>query len=292
MEKIQLSVTDFKNLARIHADKNMVFQMPDGDILKIFSPTYLQIFFNSTNGTIEDKILDAKEIPGVPQILVPRKAVYLGGNFAGYTMENAQGESFLSYTQNLTVSEQEDLLEFAKMYMAIENPVRKASNVVFPDLCTCDNIFIQPNQNEYNIQFIDYDGLQVDEHKSSSISNALGDMNRIRDKKYLNSNLFFTKELDKKSLIHLYFLSTFHVDLTKVDQYHPEIQKTTTLDDLFSFLQLDDWDVMDKVYKVLKGKGENEYLGEDVFRIADTYRMHAYPVPGKPNSYIKVLEKK
>jgi len=31
---------------------------------------------------------------------------------------------------------------------------------------------------------------------------------------------------------------------------------------------------------------------DDVFRIADTYRMHAYPVPNMPDRCIKVLEKK
>ena len=49
---------------------------------------------------------------------------------------------------------------------------------------------------------------------------------------------------------------------------------------------------MDKVYKAMHGRGSLEYLGNDVFHIADTYRMQAYPVPNMPNQYLKVLEKK
>lgn len=110
--------------------------------------------------------------------------------------------------------------------------------------------------------------------------------------KYINSDMSFKKELDIKSLIHLYFLTTFHMDLTKVGQFYPGTNNRVTLDDFFNCIHLDDWDIMDKVYKVMYGNSSNEYLGDDVFRIADTYRMHAYPVPNMPDRCIKVLEKK
>ena len=64
------------------------------------------------------------------------------------------------------------------------------------------------------------------------------------------------------------------------------------LDDVFSSIHLDDWDVMDKVYKSMQDKGTNEYLGDDVFRLADIYQMHVFCVPGRTGHYLKVLEKK
>ena len=43
----------------------------------------------------------------------------------------------------------------------------------------------------------------------------------------------FTKNLDKKSLILLYFLCTFHVDLNKVGIISPVTKTVITLDEIF-----------------------------------------------------------
>lgn len=292
MEKIQITEDILKRLNCIHANENMLFRMSNGDILKILSPSYIAAFNQCTGNCMEDKILNAKEVSGVLEIIVPKSAMYFGNRFIGYTMEGAVGQSYLDYTKNFTIDKQEDLYNYAEMYSAIEKPVRKACNVVFPDLCTCDNIFISQNSEGYRVQFIDYDGLQVGDQRSFCISSALGEPRDFANKKYLDHNMLFTKELDKKSLIHLYFLSAFHIDLTQVNKFHLEINGYVTLDDVFSSIHLDDWDVMDKVYKAMQDKGTNEYLGDDVFRLADTYQMHAFCVPGRTGQYFKVLEKK
>lgn len=292
MEKIEITKDIFSGAQCICAGTNVLFQMSNGDILKIFSPSYIVDFNRYTGNSMEDKILSAKEICGVPEIIVPKNAMYFNNCFVGYTTEGAVGTSYFEYTKNFTKSEQEDLYNFAEMYSAIERPVRKASNVIFPDLCTSDNIFISRESNGYRVQFIDYDGLQVDDQRSFCISTGLGDPKEFVNKKYLDENKFFTKELDKKSLIHLYFLSAFNIDLSQVNKYYPGIKRSVALDECFAAIQLDDLDVMEKVYKVMQDKGTNEYLGDDVFRLADTYQMRAFPVPGMSHYYLKVLEKK
>lgn len=292
MKKIQITESFLNGLKCVSADENALFQTESGDILKILSPTYLSTFYYLTGQSLEDKILNAKEILNVPEIIVPKSAAYIGRDFVGYFTDCAQGISFVDYNCSLTLSDQEDLYKFAEMYSAIEKPVREASNVVFPDLCTCDNIFIQPSSNGYDVQFIDYDGLQVGKYKSCCISTALGDYIQMMESNYVNSDMSFQKSLDVKSLIHLYFLTAFHLDLTKVGQFYPGTNTRVTLDDIFNLIQLDDWDIMDKVYKVMYGNGSKEYLGDDVFRLADTYRMHAYPAPNMPDRCIKILEKK
>lgn len=292
MKKIQITKNALNELRCISSNENALFQTESGDILKILSPSYLSTFYLFTGQSMEDKILNAKEISNVPEIIVPKGAAYIGNNFVGYFMDCANGKSFVDYNKSLSITEQEDLYKFAEMYTAIEKPVREASDVVFPDLCTCDNIFIQSSQGGYDVQFIDYDGLQIGKYKSFCVSTALGDYSQVMRSKYINSDMSFKKELDIKSLIHLYFLTTFHMDLTKVGQFYPGTNNRVTLDDFFNCIHLDDWDIMDKVYKVMYGNSSNEYLGDDVFRIADTYRMHAYPVPNMPDRCIKVLEKK
>ena len=66
-------------------------------------------------------------------------------------MDCANGKSFVDYNKSLSITEQEDLYKFAEMYAAIEKPVREASDVVFPDLCTCDNIFISKDKDDFQV---------------------------------------------------------------------------------------------------------------------------------------------
>ena len=53
---------------------------------------------------------------------------------------------------------------------------------------------------------------------------------------------------------------------------------------------LDDYDVQNKVWKLLQDNKQNEFLGEDVFRIAENYDLLAIPIA--KNTYIKRLIKK
>lgn len=292
MKQIQITEKLLNDMRCISANENVLFQTTSGDVLKIMSRDYLYKYHLATGFSMEDKILSAKDIFNVPEIMVPKGALYLGNNFVGYFMDKANGYSYVDYTNSFTVEEHKDLYKFAELYSAIEKPICEASDVVFPDLCTCDNIFIKPSQNGYNVQFIDYDGLQVGKYQSLTISTALGDYSQIIKSKYLNSDGAFTKQLDIKSLIHLYFLTTFNIDLTKVGISYPGTNISVTLDDVFKCIGLEDIDMMDKVYKVMYSNQPNEYLGDDVFRVADKYFMHAYPAPGMPNHYIKVLHKK
>lgn len=264
-----------------------LYHMKDGQILKVFSPTYLDIL-SSIHIDMEKKILDADKGSTVSEIIQPSAAFYSSDNkrFIGYSLPPAKGVDFNQYTGSLSHQDQTDLYRYALIHSKIEDPVKKSSNIVFPDLCTCDNIFVDDNQN---IQFIDYDGLQVDEHKTIAVSTSLGDPRQYLGSKYVK-DFAFTKELDKKSLTILYFLDTFHADLNKVGCVEPTTGKRVTLDDFFQCIQLDDWDVMEKVWKLFQNNKENEYLGEDVFRIADNYQLHTIPVTNK--DYIKVLTKK
>lgn len=263
-----------------------LYHLKNGEILKLFSPLYLNRL-NSIGISMEEKILDADKSTVASEIICPSAAYYTdGGSFIGYSQPTANGVNFNQYTDGLSHSAQTDLYRYADIHSKIESPVKKSSNIVFPDLCTCDNIFIDDNQD---IQFIDYDGLQVGKHKTISMSTSLGDPRQYLGSKYVK-DYYLTKELDKKSLTVLYFLDTFHADLNKIGCVDPATGKPVTLDDFFQCIQLDDWDVMDKVWKLFQNNKENEYLGEDVFRIADNYQLHTIPVTNR--DCLKVLTKK
>jgi len=247
-----------------------VFKLRHGNILKVFSSDFILISKMMGND-IEKKILEAVPLKDSPEILIPTTAFYTkDGNFLGYTMPCAKGVSYNDYEQSFDLSRRQDLFKYAEDHLKIEGVVQRNPNIVFPDLCTCDNIFVDENRD---VQFIDYDGLQIGNNFVCGISTSLG-----YEDQYLSSNKYFsngrfTKELDKKSLIFLYFLTAFNTDLSKVGEIDPYSGETITIEKVLDALNFDDLDVCHKVWKLFQENEENEYLGDDVFRIAERYSV-------------------
>jgi len=265
-----------------------VIRLRDGSILKIFNPMMLCIMkLNGLN--MEQKILDAQPIKNSPEILVPTATIYnKQGEFLGYSTNEARGVNYNTYDDNLTISQREDLHLYARDHSKLENVLRKNSSIVFPDFCTCDNMFFDKNGN---VQFIDYDGLQVGKHRSLSVSTSLGDPEKIlSSKKYHKGNGYFTKELDKKSSIILYFLTTFNANLDTVGKVNPLNGELITLEEFFKCINLDDPDLCHKTWKLFQDDVPNDFLGDTVYNIAEKYDMHLL---GKVSTgYLKVLTKK
>lgn len=264
-----------------------IFKMKNGDILKIFSPFYLTMAkIGGIN--LERKIEDSEKVKLSDEIKKPVMSFYDEKNtFIGYSCNPATGISYNEREDTLSLSQREDLYMYGDIFTKLEKIV-KESDAVFPDLCTCDNIFIDENNN---IQLIDYDGLQVGNQKVMQISTTLGDDRMYYNSKYMKNDLF-TKNLDKKSLILLYFLSAFNTNLNMVGKKIPETGEIITLDMFFEFLGIEDYDFMNKVSKIFNDKVENEYLGESLYDIAESYNMIAIPAPMRKGYYVKRLTRK
>lgn len=245
-----------------------VYRLKDGSILKVFDPAVLRIF-KEIGVDLELKILDARRMPNAKEILIPTAAAYKSNTFVGYMMPCARGVNYNKIDNNLSFSDREDLWAYAKRHNSIENVLVRAEDVIFPDLCTCDNIFIDENGR---VQFIDYDGLQVGKHQSYVMSGALGNQIQYYTPKYRTGDLF-NKNLDKKSSIFLYFVSAFNVNLEKIGCTNPFTGMRVTLDSLFKELNLDDPDVCHKVWKLFQQSEDNDFLRDDVFRMAEKYDM-------------------
>jgi len=266
-----------------------VYQLPNGQIAKIFNHNYL-IMMMMLNIDLEKKVQIANEIKADKGVLRPNDMICLDNyQFVGYTMNKANGINFNQAEEKQTIEDRSDLYKYAKLHSNIEKVVKNSPDIVFTDLCSCDNIYIDENNN---IQIIDYTDLQIKNLKTPMISTSLGNQEQyIKSKKYYQNDLF-TKELDIKSLIVLYFLDVFNIDLNSIGKINPMTNKPLTLDDVFYMLNLFDNDFNHKVWKIFKQKSPNEYLGEDIFRIADKYDMLAFRHPFIPDAYIKKLRKK
>ena len=89
-----------------------------------------------------------------------------------------------------------------------------------------------------------------------------------------------------------YFIVTFDVDLNYVGKINYITGKVITLDDIFGQIGLKDDYIKHKVWKCFQGNVENDYLDDDVLRVAEEYDMIAYTHPTKKDKLIKILEKK
>lgn len=66
---------------------------------------------------------------------------------------------------------------------------------------------------------------------------------------------------------------TFGISLAIVGEYSDRLKEAITLDTIFDSIGLDDNDIKHKVWKVFTKTEKNEYLGDDVFRLASNNNL-------------------
>ena len=284
MKKEQLSSFVDKELI-YSGEGSTIYRLPDKRILKVASPLVLKTC-EMFGTSYENKILNTSA-RSVKEIVSPLSAVYSQGICKGYTMEEVNGIDLNGYDANYSLFERADLNKYALLYSKIEQVVKKANKVgiVMPDLCTCDNIIIEPNGN---LKFIDYDGMQFGSRdRSVALSSSLGNpMKYIYSRKYSNGLFNFNKELDKTSLTILI------VDLTKIGHVNPFTGQIITFNERFNLLGIDDEVFMNKVALNISDDKSGVYLEDELFKIAKNYDMCVAEVPHVKKAYMKKLIKK
>lgn len=269
-------------------DISSVFRLKNGDFLKIFNPEILSLIKSQYD--IEKKIMHARSIANVPEIIIPKTGVYdsaISNNFLGYVTRPAKGKNFNDFIDEYSIKNHSNLSGYTKIMCDLFEVIKRANkkNVIFPDLCTCDNFFVHDGK----FSFIDYDGIQIENYKVLSMSTALGDEVQHLISKYFKNGLF-TTELDKKSMLILYFLAVFNIDLNNIGKKVPNTSEIITLKTIFDILGLEDEIFFKKTSDILSSTKNGDYILEDIVRIDKNYDMHAFA--RTRNGYIKKLVKK
>lgn len=279
MEKIQLSELNYNETPIGVGSKSKVYSLSNGKLLKLYEDSYLEcerMFGINT----EEKILDSQKREMPIEIIRPEAAIYDGKRFKGEFITPASGVSFTNWVKQLDYKECRNLEMYANIFNRLESIVKSTPDIVYPDICNYDNIFVSDNGRK--VELIDYEGLQVGIYPTLSFSSALGDVSQYNNSSKYCRGLapgslarLYTKELDIRSLIYFYFRVVFDVDLNIV------AQNVSYLDDMLGLIEmqtnLNDPDIMHKIWKLFQKKEENEYLGDDVFRIAENYNLDIYP---------------
>ncbi len=261
--------TYFADLTLIaKTEKSLIFRDKKQNIIKIMNPLYLAIV-EALGNDISGRILLDKDLSSVPEINKPN-AMYvdLYDKFMGYRSKEAKGVSLRRHEKNKKYSELLDLRQYILDYNKIEDVVKRGNKIglVFPDLANLDNIYID---SEGNITFIDFDGIQIDDYLTDSFSASLGNPIAYLNTKYMHMGKnIFTEELDKKSLICIFFKLVFNANISGIDK-----NNLILLEELLNFINLHDDEIKQKIWNIFNESVCNEFIGEDLYRLIDSYKL-------------------
>lgn len=249
-----------------------LYLLDNDEVLKIFTPSYIETG-SYYDLDIEKKILDSKKYEnGISKsIVIPTGLVYSNNSsFIGYTMPYIKGKDFNQIDEDYKEEDYENFKTFNPFFHKLEEIIKKSDSVVVPDLCTCENIFIEPNGN---IKLLDYDGMQIGDNITLTSSTSIYPLPYYFNSKKYYKNGLLTKQLDIESIYFLYFLTTFNVNLLKVGQTDPFSGRTISLEDIFTIINLKDPELMHKVWKLFQENEENEYLDSTIDKLEENYQM-------------------
>ncbi len=248
-----------------------ILKLANGDIVKVLEEELLEELAE-TGYDLEARLGEVENLTKFKNFPWATKMLEADGIVNGYVMPNVPGVALLSYHGSGL-----DLAKYADIHSQIEQNIKDGHEVgiVFPDLYATPNIRITP---EGKVFFIDFEGLEIKHMPSVGYSCFLGSPEEVLTPKYYDSETgLLSPEIDIKSSIFSYFLDVFSVSLESVNRKDQVTHRVTTLDDIFSLINLDDPDIQQKVWKLFQESTPNEFLGDHLYRMAEKYRLVKHP---------------
>lgn len=292
MEKISIHDLNFKAVKALSKNnRSKVYKLASGQVLKIFNQNILNLYEYFGN-SIEKKILDSKIFPNIPEIVIPNKAVYSRSDkFIGYTSDYINGLNLGDYYNSLDNNDIISLQFYASFLEKLEDTVKRANDkgFVFPDLVNPGNIIFD---KDGNFKLLDYDGMQINGNRAMAISRALCPEDQyLNVPKYSKDRHLYTEQLDKKSIILLFMILTFNINLNIIGKKAHPSGELITLDYLFNYIGLNDFDLMHKIWKIYSKEEENEFISKDLYRLAEDYALDYKPALERGKKSYKYLIK-
>lgn len=191
--------------------------------------------------------------------------------FVGYTMDSVDGENFNKPFVGQRVV---DLELLARRYFLLEQLYIKGhkQGVVFADSLAQGNL--KYNSQTKGIKVIDYDGLQVNKISSGEIyEEACEDKNPILNspKYFVNSQEepHFNKDIDLFALTLNFIFYATNINIAQQDQ----VKTPEYIMFIAKAIGLEDRSLIRKLMILFDPRVSNEYLGEDMLRLAQNYYL-------------------
>ncbi len=263
MDTIVINNTKLKNMQLVSNTSSKVYTKGD-KMYKILKGS------KSSLGIAKKKIELVASL-NLEDMEKPLTLIYSKDRFRGYVSRKIEGPTVDTFLDSLSLKQLYNLELLTLIYESITKVIIKGNKqgIVFPDLGTLDNFII----TKAGCKYIDLMGLQVEKYGSKEYSSLLGnygDLDKIlNNRKYLIDKRLFSIELDKLSLIYLYFDLVFNISLAN----KKELGKERVISKLFREINLKDYDLMHKVWLLNQRDKPNEYILEDIKRIRDNYTL-------------------
>ena len=271
MERIILTKNDLGNMHLISKNNAIVYKKAK-TMYKILKP-------NNFDLSKERKKILASEELELPLIERPEKLIYMKGKFSGYSSNYIDGIPFSDAWDKFSYAQTHNLSFLADILADLENLVISANKegIVMPDLGNLTNLMLTKN----GFRYIDYSGLQVASFSSDDYASLLASEKlyytlfmckkyicKIYNRRYYDGFLF-TSELDKKTLIYIFFYLAFGVLLYDIKN----IERVKCQKELFKTLHIKDADLMEKISWLWSDKHPNEFIAKDILRLAKDYKI-------------------
>lgn len=269
------------------SSRSIIYLLSDGRVFKRFCFKEIERY-EKYNISLEEKILVGEKLKTSKEFYEPLSAVYRKNRLIGYTMKFNNGKRFDKYIDLLSYRRKLNNLHFILIFFTeLEYIVKKGYELglVFPDLCTPSNIFI--SKMGY-ISLTDYDGFQIDDYFSFSVSSAINNKNKIFKPKFYSNDLF-TKELDKYSLMVLFLEFITSLDISLIDTEFENDKGLLSVRSLARYINLDNEEIIAMIEDTLSVDNEGVYVSVVANAIASKYDLFIYKEDGK---YNKILIKK
>lgn len=199
-------------LSKDNSASGMVtYDLKNGLILKVIVETaFEKDELRDFKCNLERKILYSKKIVD-SDIVLPHTMYMDHDEVVGYTVPK-----ILLPNIGDTLEKNKTFSNVSNVLLLLTNKVEKLNEqgIVFPDLCTYGNIFYDAGTN--NIKFIDYDGIQIFDTWSDSVSALIKyDFNPMyaSGKYTVPGNFLWTSNIDRASIVALYLKKLLGVNI-------------------------------------------------------------------------------
>lgn len=277
MEKISEKDINLNHSTTLSSDNCVdTIKLINGDILRMYSPNLLNLL-SSSQVNLEKKLMESEGKKISSSILRPKILVSSDdGQISGYITDgfDVRTTNFLSFIAKTIGKRNASFSKIASVYKKLEDVIKENPNVVFPCLCDLTDVYINSDKT---FTFTGYDKMQIDGDETLFLSSSVLYSENIF--KYTKDGRY-TKNLDKKSLFHIFMLFAFGVDLTK-------LRRNISINEILTNVGIEDKALVDKINSMFYSMDDNEYLADDILRISESHKLkqidinHDYSSPSK-----------
>lgn len=264
------------------------YDLNDGSILKLIKPKeevpldYLPFYYDFIDNLYK-KLYYANYIDD-ESIVLP-ETVYFDEELKGYVVPKVTGKKELSMILEKPNISYDTLKVKSDCLIALSEKVKMLNRegIIIPDLANVTNTFVGNSKDDFS--FIDYDGLQISDASSYSMSSLLGDVcNTLLcyDKYFNRYEKLYTDNLDKFSLLLLFIYYTTNKNIssdisTSLLTFLPDEDEpkpdSKVFEEFFSSLGISDTDISILIENSYNIKTDNEYPEESIKKLVKDYDL-------------------